>query len=158
MTPLIELILRAETLRRRVVLRPLCRIYQIAKPDSPNREKDEGEEETEDEADDTANSPDEEYMTGEGAYHELGQKTTKKEPSASEITLAAAKQAVERGATDIEVIVLVYKVARQRGEKRRAEKQAQVRAYEEEHRLTREDSDDQEDRGGTCGRRRPKEP
>ncbi len=39
----------------------------------------------------------------------------------------------------------MYKAARQRAEERRAdEKQAQARAYEEEHRLRREDSDDQE--------------
>ena len=119
-------------------------IFQIAKPDSSNK-KNEGEEETEDEADDKANSPDEEYMTGEGAYHELEQKTTKKEPLPSEITLAAAKQAVERREEN-EVRILMHKFEQQRAEERRAEeKQAQVRAYEEEHRLRREDSDDQED-------------
>ena len=55
------------------------------------------EEETEDEAVDKANSPGEEHMTGEGAYHELEQKTTKKEPVPSEITLAEVRKAIALG-------------------------------------------------------------
>ncbi len=74
----------------------LVEISQIPRPDSPDKEK-ENEEETEDETDDKANSRGEEHMTGEGTQNELGQKTTKKEPSPSEITYMAAKQAFERG-------------------------------------------------------------
>ena len=115
-------------------------IFQIPKPDSPNKEK-ESEEETEDETDDKANSPGEEHMTGEGAHHEQEQKTTKDETLPSDITIAEAKKAFHRGAQQ-EVSNLVHKFAQQR---RAEEKQAQARAYEEEHRVTREDSADQED-------------
>ena len=82
---------------QRVVPANFVEISQIPKPDSPDKEK-ENEEETEDETDDKANSPGEEHMTGEGAHHELEQKTTKEETLPSEITIAEARKALHRGA------------------------------------------------------------
>jgi len=118
-------------------------ISLIPKVDSPGKEQ-EGEEETEVETDDKASSPGEEHMTGEGTPHGQEQRTTKEEALPSERALAAARKAFRRGALP-ELSNLVYEFAALRQAEKQAQRSAQTRAYEEEHRLTREDSDDQED-------------
>jgi hypothetical protein len=84
----------------------------------------------------------EEHMTGESTHHEQEQKTTKKEPLPSEITLVAMRKAFDRGAAH-DAADLARKFAAQASAEE-AERQAQAVAAEKD-RVTCEDSADQED-------------
>src|ERR1700690_3995530 len=72
-------------------------ISLIPKPDSPDKQPENEEQELDDETGDKASSPGEEQMTGEVPHREQEEKITKKEPLRSEIILEATRKAFSRG-------------------------------------------------------------
>ena len=112
-------------------------ISLIPKPNSPDKEQENEDEEIDGGTDDKASSPGEEHMTGEVTHREQEQTTTKKEPLPSDITFEEMSKAFSRG--DFQKAgELQYKYSAQCAAERKAAAQVQARASEDL-------SDDQED-------------